>query len=111
MRKIEEQKTRALFESYSNVSQGKTMPLEELCEAFNLTIKDDGDVLFSILDKHLWFSDEPQPTPVKFAWRVDKEGFRIIGDYAFAKQECLSTFQKLYRQGYIKSKKSGKEEE
>ena len=105
MRKIEEQRTRALLESYSSVKHGKTMPLEELCEAFHLSIKEDGDVLFSILDKHLWFSDEPQPTSGKFAWRVDKEGFRIIGDYAFAKQECLSTFQKLYRQEHIKSKK------
>lgn len=104
MRKIDEHQAQTIFESYSLDTSKKTMPLEELCDAFGLSIKDDGDVIFSILAEHLCYSDKPQPVSTKFAWYVDKEGCRILGNYAFAKQECLSTFQELYRKGYIRSK-------
>lgn len=103
MRKIDKRKTTAIFKSYLE-GNCKTIPLEDLCEAFELSIKDDGDVIFEILDNHFWYSDKPQSTSNKFAWHVDKEGFHILSDYALAKQECLSTFQNLYKSGYIKSK-------
>ena len=105
MRMIDIAKTSAILKSYLN-EPDKTVPLEDLCEAFELSIKDDSEVIFKILDEHLFYSDKPQPCPTKFAWHVDKEGFHILGDYAKAKQECLSTFQNLYLAGYIKSKKS-----
>ena len=104
MRKIDKHQAQTIFESYSVDTSKKTIPLEELCDAFGLSIKDDGDVIFSILAEHLCYSDKPQPVSTKFAWYVKKEGFRILGNYAFAKQECLSTFQELYRKGYIRSK-------
>ena len=109
MRKIDKQKTQTLFESYSLDTSKNTIPLEDLCDAFDLSIKDDGDVIFSILAEHLCYSDKLQPASKKFAWHVNKEGFRILGAYAFAKQECLSTFQELYRKGYIKSKQPSEE--
>lgn len=109
MKKIDSEKTQALFDSLSSIHKSETIPLEELCDAFGLSIKDDGDVLFSILAENLCYSDKPQPISTKFAWYVDKEGCRILANYAVAKQECLSTFQELYRKGYIKSKQPGKE--
>ena len=108
MRKIDERVTTRIFQSYIH-KHCETVPLEELCEAFNLSIKDDGDVLFELLAEHLWYSDKPKAFSNKFAWNVDAAGFQLISDYAHAKQECLSTFQNYYKAGYIKSKKAEKE--
>ena len=108
MRRIDERKTAAVLKSYLE-EVCKTVPLENLCEVFELSIKDDGDVIFEILSECLWYSDKPQQNPNKFVWHVDEEGFYILSDYAHAKQECLSTFQDLYMKGYIKSKQSKEE--
>ena len=100
MRMIDIAKTSAILKSYLN-EPDKTVPLEDLCEAFVLSIKDDSEVIFKIVDEHLFYSDKPQPCPTKFAWYVDKAGFYILASYAKAKQECLSTFQKMYLKGYF----------
>lgn len=108
MRMIDIMKTTTISRMYHD-DPDKTVPLEDLCEALELSIKDDSEVIFKILDSHLCYSDKPQFPSNKFAWHVDKEGFRILSDYAYAKQECLSTFQDYYKAGYIKSKKPRKE--
>ncbi len=108
MKRIDKFKTTAILKSYLD-GLCETLPLEDLCEEFDLSIKEDGDVIFEILSECLWFSDKLQQNPNKFAWYVDQEGFYILSDYAHAKQECLSTFQDLYMKGYIKSKQSKKE--
>ena len=108
MKRIDKRKTTAILKSYLE-GLCETVPLEDLCEVFELSIKEDGDVLFEILSECLWYSDKPQQNPNKFAWHVDKEGFHILSEYACAKQECLSTFQNLYMKGYIKSTQSKKE--
>ena len=109
MKRIDIIKTTAIFRLYLT-DPHKTVPLEDLCEAFELSIKDDSEVIFKILNEHLFYSDKPQSASNKFAWHVDKEGFHILGDYAKAKQECLSTFQNLYLAGYIKSTQPKKSE-
>lgn len=103
MRMIDIMKTTTISRMYHD-DPNKTIPLEDLCEALELSIKDDSEVIFTILDSYLYYSNQPQFPSNKFAWHVDREGFRILANYAFAKQECLSTFQELYRKGYIKSK-------
>lgn len=110
MKRIDKRKTDAILKSYRK-GLCKTVPLEDLCEAFELSIKEDGDVLFEILGERLWYSDKPQQNPNKFAWHVDEIGFYVLSDYAHAKQECLSTFQDLYLKGYINQSGRKKEEE
>ncbi len=82
----------------------QTAPLEELCSILNLSIKEDGDVIFQILKDNVQFSSETQEDSLIFPWRVNKAGCLLLKQYATAKQECLATFQKLYTSGYIKSK-------
>ena len=108
MKRINTKKTAGILSSYLK-GHCKTLPLEDLCEVLELLIKEDGDVIFALLEHHLSYSDIPQPASNKFAWHVDEEGFHILSDYARAKQECLSTFQNLYMKGYIKSTQSKKE--
>ena len=108
MKRIDKRKTTAILKSYLE-GLCETVPLEDLCEVFELSIKEDGDVLFEILGECLWYSDKPQQNPNKFAWHVDEIGFYVLSDYAHAKQECLSTFQDLYLKGYINQ--SGRKKE
>ena len=92
MTPINDKKVRSIAKGLEE-NPDATVSLEELCEILRLSLKDDSDIIFEILDENVLFINN---NPSKFAWTTNKHGFEILCKYAYEKQNCLSIFTQLF---------------
>lgn len=103
MEGFNEPQARALWKSFKD-HLCDTVTLREALAIFDLTIEEDGETIFNLLDGHVWYmNSSPSRKDLPSLWKVDFEGFKLLWRYAADKEETLYTFrheflEKIYKQ-------------